>query len=281
VKKYFIILLIVFGFPLFSSGANITIEVDTLGNAFFAGEILANFVKTNALTVTGVTTLSGGLIVNQIGQASSTLDILSDATFFGRPYFTADTGGTAIVKKGSRKVAVTFDTEYLAQPIVSATISLDSSTTTDTRVVEEMIFSKGIQYIVTERSTKGFTILLNKAVDEDVTMSWIALAIRDAKISLSTEFDSNTAGTTTPPVVTPDPIGTGTTTTPSDTSGLGQSGTSTSTSTPPVVILPPETPTPVAPLATTTASLDSGIVSPPPDTSVVTVSLPETASVTP
>ena len=163
-----------------------------------------DFATSTSLTVDGLTTLSGGLIVDWIGSQGSVVDFLSDLVFIGRPYFNADSGGFATISEGARSVNVTFDREYLDQPIVSATITLEDATssgsTADTTVGAEAIFVQNVQSVVTRKTTKGFTILIDKPATNNIRFSWIALAVKDAKAFLSEPMDAPA------PAVGPDPI---------------------------------------------------------------------------
>jgi hypothetical protein len=162
----------------------IVVSFDTEGNAFFAGDLIAKSISTGALAVSGPATFEGGLSVGTSGNASTTLAVMGDALFFGTPYFTSDTGGTALIKKGVRDVEVTFGREYVETPIVSASLSF--GTTTDDALIETVL-SEGVNYAVVKRHTTGFTIRLSKPAPEDMTFTWIALAIKDSK-----EFTSRT-----------------------------------------------------------------------------------------
>jgi hypothetical protein len=144
--------------------------------------------------------ITDGLVVNTIGQDGGELNLLSDTIFFGRPYFNSDTAGFAIIREGERFVDVSFDKEYLTQPVVNATISFDG----DENLLEmeedpgfadqiralqeshdEVVFAEGYQFIVTRKNVKGFRIYLNKPAAQDIQFSWIALAVKDAKISIN------------------------------------------------------------------------------------------------
>jgi hypothetical protein len=164
--------------------SDIVISFDVTGNAFFAGDLVARKVSTGALDVSGPAKFAGGLEVTTLGIASSTMTVLSDTTFFGRPYFTSDTGGTAIVTSGARSVDIIFDREYIETPILTATMTFTASTT-DENI--EKIFSDDIRFVVTKRTTTGFTIFLNKKTITEVTFNWLALAVKDSK-----EFTSRT-----------------------------------------------------------------------------------------
>ncbi|KND48325.1 MAG: hypothetical protein AB198_01235, partial [Parcubacteria bacterium C7867-003] len=235
----------------------ITVSFDTSGNAYFAGEVVANKVSTGGLAVTGVATFANGLEVSSIGNASTTLAILSDTTFFGRPYFTSDTGGSAVIKAGAKTVDVVFDREYVASPVVNASISFGTSTE-DSDI--EAIFEKDIRFVVTNRSEKGFTIRINKNLTEDVVFNWIALAVTDSKLFTSRTTDiapivEGGTGTTTPVVVGG---GGNASTTDVTGGGLGDNGTTT-----PIIIGDETaTTTPIVTASTTDSNLNSGAGSP-------------------
>jgi len=77
-----------------------------------------------------------------------------------------------------------FDREYIEAPILSASIAY-ATTTSDEDI--NALFVDDIRYMITARSTKGFTIRLNKEATGDVSLNWIALAIVNSK-----EFTSKT-----------------------------------------------------------------------------------------
>jgi hypothetical protein len=127
------------------------------------------------LSVSGSATFSGGLMTDSIGTLGSTLTLSSNVDFIGRPYFTTDTGGFAVVKTGATEVAVEFSSDYLDQPIVNATISLDDADSANATA----IFTDDVRYLVTKKSMHGFTILLNKPATSDIRFSWMALAVHN------------------------------------------------------------------------------------------------------
>jgi hypothetical protein len=145
-----------------------------------------------------------GLRVDHVSANNKTISFKDAVEFIGRPYFNNDMGGFAVVKSGAYTVDVAFGEEYLAQPVVNATISLESEGGEDT------IFGQGIQYLVTKKSTKGFTIRLNKPAPQDIRFSWSALAIKNARTSISA--DGSSAPTTSSPPETPAPEVAGTST---------------------------------------------------------------------
>jgi hypothetical protein len=150
------------------------------------------------LAVASTTMFNGGLSVDSISSLTGLTAFQDDVEFFGTPYFTTDTAGFAMVQTGAQTVDVTFGREYLAQPIVSASISFEQDADLEgadeeTRqalqaaaVVQAQAFlSDGVSYAVTNKSKYGFTIVLNKPAPSDVKFSWIALAVRNAQTFMS------------------------------------------------------------------------------------------------
>jgi hypothetical protein len=136
------------------------------------------FNLNSGLTVTGNTIFNGGLAVDTITSAGTSTTFMSDTVFIGRPYFTKDTGGFAVVPKGSKSVYVAFDRDYTDTPIVNASISLED---TDATTTGDAILKGDVRYIISNKSVHGFTIRLNAKAPEDIRFSWIALAVKDAK----------------------------------------------------------------------------------------------------
>ncbi|MBA3732859.1 DUF5011 domain-containing protein [Patescibacteria group bacterium] len=158
-----------------------------------------NIEGLTTLSVNGGVTITGGLTVDSIGSANIPLSILSDTTFFGRPYFTSDTAGSAVVVKGDRKVDIVFDRDYISIPIVNATISLNGASTTV--ALEESILQGDMRFIVSRKTTHGFTIVLNKDAVEDLNFSWTAFAVKDAK-PFNSQGSNQSASDKTSPIIT-------------------------------------------------------------------------------
>ncbi len=180
----------------------LTMEVEELKNRLAVVTSYFDFNFTDALKVIkglrvdGLTVLDGGLRVDSIGAISTQIALLSDTLFIGRPYFNNDTGGFALIPAGATYVDVVFEKEYLEQPVVNATVSLEelergSDGGVDTEIIERLkevkLLGSDIKYIVSKKSVKGFRISLNKPLDEDLRFSWIALAVKDAKTFSSKE----------------------------------------------------------------------------------------------
>ncbi len=122
--------------------------------------------------------VASGLILNSISAVDKEIIFNDDIMFFGRPYFNSDTGGFAIIKTGARKVNVEFEREFVNNPVVNASITTDDSF--DSASVESL-FSGNIKYAITNLTSKGFTLTINKTSDSDIHFSWMALAIKNAK----------------------------------------------------------------------------------------------------
>jgi Head domain of trimeric autotransporter adhesin len=161
-------------------------------------DFLSSATSDGSLTVASATVMNGGLIVDTIGSIGDLLSINSDVEFFGTPYFTADTAGFAVIKAGVQTVDVTFGHEYLAQPIVNASVSFEQDIDqanlndaarevlkNDAIAATQSFLAQGISYAVTNKSKFGFTIVLSKAPTSDVKMSWTAFAVRNASTFMS------------------------------------------------------------------------------------------------
>jgi hypothetical protein len=147
------------------------------GGAFFAGELVARGLKTESLTVEGLTTLSGGLLVSSIGTKEGELKVMADTFFAGRAYFNSDSAGDALIPRGGKEVAITFVKPFAEKPVVNANFSFNESTTTPEQ--EDEIFRQDIRFVITRRSPEGFRITLNKPAPLDVLFSWTAVGVKD------------------------------------------------------------------------------------------------------
>jgi len=181
---------------------DIVVSFDTYGNAFFAGELIAEKVTIGALDVSGHAKFAAGLEVASLGSASTTINILSDSFFFGRPYFTSDTGGSALIKKGARIVDIAFDREYIEKPIITASIAFTGTSTTDEAEIEK-VFTENTSFVVTKKTVQGFSILLNKKAPTDITLNWVAIAIKDSKEFTSRTVEPEPVLSTLPPANVP------------------------------------------------------------------------------
>src|SRR6185436_12567621 len=97
------------------------------------------------------------------------------------PIFSKDTAGFALIKEGDRKVRVTFEEPYAMTPVVTTSMTFESTDNIDD-VTTDDLFAKNLNSIVLEKDTTGFTILLNKNAPHNVRFSWIALGVKDAKV---------------------------------------------------------------------------------------------------
>ena len=149
---------------------------------------------TGNLSVSGLSTFTGGMKVDVIGSMGSILTFLNDTKFIGRPYFNRDTGGFALIRAGEREARVAFSEPYLEQPVVQASITLDALSAVPgesdadrvireaaEQIAEDAFLDAHINYAVTRKSVNGFTIRLSAPAPSDIRFSWIALAVTDAR----------------------------------------------------------------------------------------------------
>lgn len=143
--------------------------------------------------------IADGLEVVSIGSTGRSIEVLSDLNLIGRPYFNNDTTGFATILAGDRYVDVLFEREYIEQPTIQATITVEEDERLADEDDEEIIaqinaiqdagveelFGSDIQSLVIHKSAHGFRIILNKPTTQDITFSWIALAVKQPRLIVS------------------------------------------------------------------------------------------------
>ena len=150
-------------------------------------DLLTTNLATNSLNVNGQATVIGGLSVDALSATGQMLQVLSDTTFIGRPYFNADTAGFAVIKAGAQEVTVRFIEPYAQQPIVNASVTLDDVTDDPaTSFVDESLqnaelvqayLSSSSPYVIYRKSQTGFVIRLAAPAVQDTSFSWTAWAV--------------------------------------------------------------------------------------------------------
>ena len=142
------------------------------------------------------------VIVTNIANFFGDVIFRGNVAFFGHPTFNKDTAGIAVVKKGVDSVEIKFESEYENIPIVNATLTAEKNTSSLDTIddVEQRLLEKGYSFVVSRRTAKGFTIVLNKKAEEDITLSWVAIAVADlGKFEgLQSSQESSTSPTPTP-----------------------------------------------------------------------------------
>ena len=128
--------------------------------------------------------IAEGLRVDRISALNESILFENDVVFFGTPYFTTDTAGFAVVKEGATEVTVVFEREYIEKPIVNANMATSdgiSSTGAQSAAAIQALFGNDVRFLITNATTTGFTIILNKPAPEDIHFNWIALMVKDAR----------------------------------------------------------------------------------------------------
>jgi len=155
----------------------------------------------SGLIINSLTIMNGGLKVDQIGSLGGQIVFSDDVEFIGRPYVNSDTAGFAKIFKGAKSVRINFDREYLSQPVINTTITFDENSALDV----DNLFNSNVQYVVTERTVNGFTILLSREAGADMTFSWFALAVKNSKTFRSEEINLPLIPNVLPTLIEADP----------------------------------------------------------------------------
>jgi len=164
-----------------NGSATVSADLNVQGNGLVEGILhIVDTLFANDFIANGVSDFFGNVIFH------------SGVTFQNTPVFDSDTAGFAIIKKGSDQVDVTFATPYEQTPIVNASITLNPITPTPSETaiqqqqqeeeLENQILSNNIHYIIINRTTTGFAILLKKPAKVDISFSWVALAVNTPMI---------------------------------------------------------------------------------------------------
>ena len=144
----------------------ITVEDLTIGSEEHPAGITIFDVKTKKPYCV---VMENGATKNYSGKCSDL-----DLNNLGQPYFDSDMGGFAVVTAGTKSVEINFAQEYLIQPIISANISSGIEGSTSTSMSD-------VQFLIADRSTKGFKIIFNVSTSEDLKINWIALAAKNTE----------------------------------------------------------------------------------------------------
>ncbi len=164
-------------------------RVNNIENALTAGIFKDEngLVSLDRLLVSGDALFEGETTFNGMTFFNADVSFAQRVVFGGvvefelAPMFGSDTAGFAVVHEGANKVEVVFDTEYTTAPVVNASISFDKEDSVDDAVAQ-VVFTADIQHMIVNKSTKGFTIILNKNAPRDIRFSWTALAVNNAKV---------------------------------------------------------------------------------------------------
>ncbi len=254
-----------------SSSAEAPFTAKDIGNVNIQGAqvnldltVVGQLIAQGAININGNAAFNGETIFNKIATFVSNVVFNGTISFNKVPTFNNDTAGFALIKRGEQYVDVNFDQEYAQNPVVAATLdfpqltqddfqshvvngdcALSMSLTECQNILESHLFKDNIHYVVAQRSTKGFVMLLDKPASNDINFSWVALAIKDAKKSTRTQtlpinINAQEQNQLTP-VVSPSPSPTPT---PTQISTPSPSPSPTSSPTPTITPSPTVSPTP-------------------------------------
>jgi hypothetical protein len=179
-----------------TESASVSGDLRVRGNALVEG--IVNVIDT--LT-------ANNLVVNNLATFLGEVVFKDSVRFEGTPTFNQDTAGYINVPQGKKSVSVTFATDYEEVPVITAVLVAKQLTDEEYKklVTAEYCSEKvGIEacqeklslkllnekpeYILTNRTKSGFTILLPKTAEIDYTFSWTALSVKKV-LQGSTELD--------------------------------------------------------------------------------------------
>jgi hypothetical protein len=129
---------------------------------------LGSLELTGALTVGGNATFLGNVVFK------------SKVEFENAPQFSSSTAGYAVMPKDVHSIDVVFDREYETRPIVTASAIADEG-----KEMLDVMGQLGTTYIlpkqdfiITNVTSKGFTIVLDQPAATELKFAWIAVAVK-------------------------------------------------------------------------------------------------------
>jgi hypothetical protein len=168
-------------------------SIDGTGNAQFglSLSVLGAMQAKGGLTVDGESLFNGNATFAKMAQFLGDTSFAGNIDAQGRVTFNSDTGGLAVLKQGASRIDISFDKEYAQTPIISASLSaeqvtLPDGTNEDIRLKEQRLFDAGYTYLISNVTTKSFTIVLNKKATEDIQFNWTSIAVKNAKTTTAT-----------------------------------------------------------------------------------------------
>jgi len=131
------------------------------------------------LVIDGYALFKKSVIFAQTVLFQSPVQVAS--TFFVTGHITVgkDTAGVAIISQYTDAVAVKFETPYEFAPVVN--ISLTTKTATESA----SFLDDGLKAVVTDISKDGFSISLPEQALRDYEYHWVAVAVKDVKVTKS------------------------------------------------------------------------------------------------
>lgn len=152
---------------------------------------LAHLEARGTLTVDGGATFNGKTSFMGLVEFFGLATFNDKVAFNDQVTFNSDTAGKAVIKQGSNKVTVTFKKPYASAPLVNSNVLLEDTKDANGVITEaadikqQRYLAQGYFAMVANVTNEGFTIILNKNAEEDLTYSWLAISVSDVTLSLS------------------------------------------------------------------------------------------------
>lgn len=152
---------------------------------------LAQLESKGSLVVEGNSEFRGKVLLKLLAQFNGPVEFKDIVNFDKTITQNSDAGGTAVIKKGVKKVSVSFNKEYAQTPIVVASWSFADTKDQTGKMIDssedkhQRLLDANFNYLLSNVTTKGFDIIINKNATEGLNLSWLATLVKDAKITTS------------------------------------------------------------------------------------------------
>ncbi|MDP1619844.1 MAG: H-type lectin domain-containing protein, partial [bacterium] len=169
-------------------------EVDSLGQkiARIQKTIQSWNDKSGNFIISSLVEFRGRATFKSVAEFMDKVIFRKDVEFAGQTVFNQDTAGYAVINDGQDSVKIKFEKEYSEAPVVNASLSLQQIEDDEVRrASEELLLLSGIKFIITDVTENGFEIRIDQKAISEITFSWQALAVKDAKTSISDSKDKD------------------------------------------------------------------------------------------
>ena len=130
------------------------------------------------LTVYGKATFENETIFKQLTSFFQTTIFKGKTEFEDKITYKQDAAGIAIIEQYEDYVTVVFEREYETVPVITISLVQEQEATASS-------FLKW--YYVKEKSTKGFTIQLDVPTEEALSFNWIAMQVKEPKVTRTSD----------------------------------------------------------------------------------------------
>ncbi len=182
-----------------------SLQVDGLASISADMRVKGNSLVEGVLTVIDSIT-AHNIIVTGISNFFGDVFFKGKVSFSDQVTFPKDSAGVITIEKGKKTATVTFSKEFETVPLINISVTVDRLTEDEIKeqikngmcskddsidecqdTYEQDVLSHMSKYVISRRTTKGFTIVIDREVKEPLQFSWSAMQVINGKIPTATD----------------------------------------------------------------------------------------------